>query len=272
MTVMKKSKTGIPGFDKLVQGGFPTGANILLCGTPGSAKSIFSLQYAYNGAMMYGEKSMYVSFEQSKDSIERQAVQFGWNLAAAEKKGLLHVKNVPVKKIDHTTFPKIIEYVKQHKIKRLVIDSLSTLSINAPMYAAINELFLKDLIMPDNIYAPSLSGDYMLKRFIYMLIGELQDLNVTCLLISEIEQGSEAYSRDTVSEFLCDGIVQMTFESMGGKYSRSLLVRKMRHVKNDEDIHPVEIGKKGLVVHGLSDSGGELHAERTGKTKKSREA
>jgi len=36
---------------------------------------------------------------------------------------------------------------------------------------------------------------------------------------------------------------------MGGEFSRSLLVRKMRGTKNDEDIHPLEISSKGLVVH-----------------------
>ncbi|MBN2142425.1 AAA family ATPase [Candidatus Woesearchaeota archaeon] len=253
-TMIKRSKTGIPGFDKLVQGGFPAGSNILLCGTPGSAKTIFSLQYIINGASKFKEPSMYVSFEQNKDSIIRQASQFGWDLKALEATGLLHIVCIPVKKIDHLTFDQILSYVKDFKIKRLVIDSLSTLSINAPIYAAINDLFLRDLIMPDNIYAPTLSGDFLLKRFIYMLIGELQDLEITTMLISEIEQGSEAYSRDSVSEFLCDGIIHMSFESMGGRYSRSLLVRKMRHVQNDEDIHPVEIGSKGLVVHDFDET------------------
>jgi len=38
---------------------------------------------------------------------------------------------------------------------------------------------------------------------------------------------------------------------MGGEFSRSLMVRKMRNTKNNEDIHPLEIGKAGLVVHDL---------------------
>jgi len=252
MMKITKSRTGIPGFDKLVQGGLPAKSTILLSGPAGSAKSIFSLQYIYNGAMEYNEPSMYVSFEQSRESVINQGKQFGWNIVDAEKKGKMHLKCIPVKKIDHTTFTEIINYVKDNKITRLVIDSLSTLSINAPMYSAINEVYLRELITQDNIYAPSMGGDFILKRFIYMLIGELQELPVTTILISESDNGQENYSIDSVSEFLCDGIIQMHFESMGGKYSRSLLVRKMRHVKNDEDIHPVEISKKGIIVHDMS--------------------
>jgi KaiC/GvpD/RAD55 family RecA-like ATPase len=71
-------------------------------------------------------------------------------------------------------------------------------------------------------------------------------------LISESDSSKENYSKDNVSEFLCDGVVMMMFETMGGQYSRSLLVRKMRHVKNNEDLHPVEISKTGIVVHDMA--------------------
>jgi KaiC/GvpD/RAD55 family RecA-like ATPase len=248
---MRKCKTGIPGFDKLVRGGIPRGATILLCGTPGTAKSIFSLQQLYNGALNYKEKGLYVSFEQDKQALISQGKMFGWDIPSLEKEELVHFMCMPVKDINSKTCTEIIDYVKKNKIKRLVIDSLSTLSIVAPVYAAISDLFLKELVTRDNIFSPSLSEDFLLKRFIYHFMDDLQKLPVTTILISEIGSDSKFLSRDTVSEFLSDGIIQMFFESMGGEYSRSLLVRKMRHVNNDEDIHPVEIGKEGLVVHDL---------------------
>jgi KaiC/GvpD/RAD55 family RecA-like ATPase len=246
---MKRSKTGIKGFDRLVQGGLPAESTILLCGTPGTAKSIFSFQYIFNGAQLYKEPSLFVSFEQDKRALLRQAGQFGWKTDSLEKQGLLHFLCVPVKDITHKTFPAIVEYVKKHKIKRLVIDSLSTLSINAPIYSAINELFLKELVTQESFYAPSLDSEFLLKRFIYLLMGELQSLPVTSILISEIGNDSNFLSRDTISEFLSDGVIHITFDPMGDNYSRGLLVRKMRHVKNDEDIHPMEISKKGIIIH-----------------------
>lgn len=248
---IKRVKTGIPGFDKLVNGGFPFGATILLSGTPGTAKSIFSMQYLYNGAVEHKERGLYVSFEQKKEDIFSQAKQFGWNLAELEKNNLLTVKSIPVKHIDHTTVHDMMSFIKENKIERVVVDSLSTLAIIAPIYSAIYDLFLQELVTQREIFSPSLSGDFILKRFIYQFIAELQELPITTILISEIGKESEYMSRDTVSEFLCDGVIQITFETMGGEYSRSLLVRKMRHVKNDEDLHPVEISKKGIVVHDL---------------------
>ncbi|MBI5148916.1 hypothetical protein HZA33_04525, partial [Candidatus Pacearchaeota archaeon] len=59
------------------------------------------------------------------------------------------------------------------------------------------------------------------------------------------------FTRDTLSEFAADGLIIITFEALGGEFSRSLIVRKMRQTKNDEDIHPLEIGKNGIVVHNV---------------------
>jgi len=59
-------KTGIKGFDELVQGGFPEGSSTLITGSPGTGKSIFGLQYIYNGAVKYKERGLYLTFEQRK--------------------------------------------------------------------------------------------------------------------------------------------------------------------------------------------------------------
>jgi len=249
---MKRTKTGIKGFDKLVGGGLPTGANILVSGQPGTAKTIFCLEYIYNGATKYREKGMFVSFEMKKKDIISQAKQFGWDIELAEEKGLIKFITIPVHRINKDTVKNILEAVKKYKIKRLVIDSLSTISINAPIHSAINDLFLRDLLTKDSIFSPPISGDFIMKRFIYSFMDYLTELGTTNLLVSEIGSNQGYMSDDQVSEFLADGILLITFETMGGDYSRSLLVRKMRHTKNDEDIHPLEISNKGIVVHTIS--------------------
>ncbi|HLC65734.1 MAG TPA: ATPase domain-containing protein [Candidatus Nanoarchaeia archaeon] len=76
---MKRIKTGIKGFDELVQGGFPEGSSTLITGSPGTGKSIFGLQYIYNGAIKYKERGLYLTFEQRKTDMMNQAVQFGWD-------------------------------------------------------------------------------------------------------------------------------------------------------------------------------------------------
>ena len=232
----KRVRTGINGFDELIEGGFPVGKCILLSGTPGTGKTIFSLQFMYNGAMLYGEKGLYVSFEEDKNSLKSQAAKFGWDFTKLEQEDKVVMMNIPVREINENTAKEIISYVKNNGISRLVIDSLSALSINIPTTHT-------NVVDITEIY---------IKRFIYGFINELRRMEgVTSLLVSQTTDGQ--LSRDTVSEFICDGIILVSYESMGGDYSRSMIVRKMREVANDDDVHPVEIGGKGVVVHSLKE-------------------
>jgi len=109
-------------------------------------------------------------------------------------------------------------------------------------------------VMGENVtFSPAIIGNYLVQKFLYGFIDQLRDLNeCTTLLIGEADQTGQNISRDTLSEFACDGIVLINFESLGGEFSRSLIVRKMRQTKNNEDVHPLEISKNGLVIHGIA--------------------
>ncbi|MBN1385669.1 hypothetical protein JW968_01700 [Candidatus Woesearchaeota archaeon] len=244
--------TGIQGFDELVQGGFPRGSSILYTGTPGTGKSIFGMQFIYNGALKFKEKGAYVTFEETADEIKEQATMFGWDFDKLEKAGKVKIISIPARQITDTTSTEIINLVKKDGYKRLVIDSLSTLSINAPIYNVMGDVRVKDVVGDNVFFSPPVVGDVLIKKFIYGFIDDLKSMkDVTTICISETPKESEYLSRDTISEFLCDGVIVVSFESLGGAYSRSLLVRKLRRTKNDEDIHPVEISEKGLVVHSI---------------------
>jgi KaiC/GvpD/RAD55 family RecA-like ATPase len=250
-TKTNRVPTGIPGFDELVQGGFPENSSILVCGGPGCGKTIFALEYLLRGSRDFNEKGLYVTFEQTAEALREQALQFGWDISALEKSGKIKLMAVSIDKLTKNTIKEIQALVKKEGIKRLVVDSLSTLVINAPIYTAPSELAVQDAVGENIIFSPPIIGDYIVKRFVYSFIEQLRGLDCTTILISEASEKGEFISRDTLSEFVCDGVVLITFESLGGEFSRSLLVRKMRQTKNDEDIHPLEIGSKGLVVHGI---------------------
>jgi len=251
---ISRVKTGINGFDKLVSGGFPTGSTILITGSTGTGKTIFGMQFIYNGAARFGERGLYVTFEQKEEALENQGKLFGWNMGRLMKKGLLQILYLPVKEIDHETAKRILEKVKKDGIKRLVIDSISTLAINAPVYTFMDASDMIDISKGKQPALPTVTGDFLTKSFIYRFIDYLKNTDhFTTLIISEAPEKGEYLSRDTVSEFICDGVVHITFESMGGEFSRSLMVRKMRQTNNDEDIHPLEISdKEGLVVHTIN--------------------
>lgn len=230
-----KTTTGIKGFDKLVKGGFPKGKIVLLSGTPGTGKTIFALQYLFNGATQFGEKGIYVTFEEKIDDLKKQAMQFGWDFDKLEAERKVKIVHIPSSDLSKNTVSDIIKTAQDSRINRLVIDSLSTLSINTPIVSTN----VTDL------------GEFAIKRFIYSFIDSLRALKSTTTLLISQNISEDFLSSDKISEFLCDGVIHLMYESMGGEYSRSLIVRKMRQTKNDEDVHPVEIGNKGIVVHDI---------------------
>lgn len=230
----KKVKTGIQGFDQLLNGGLPSEKCILLTGSPGTGKTIFALEYIYNGADKFGERGLYVSFEENQNNLKNQAKQFGWDFESSKVKDLIHIMDLPASELTENTINDMVNYIKKNNIQRLVIDSISALVINIPTTHT-------KLVDITQIY---------IKQFIYQFINRLQQIeNVTTILTA---QSSETeLSNDSASEYICDGIIKITYESLGGNYNRSLIIRKMREVKNDEDIHPLEISSKGIVIHNL---------------------
>lgn len=233
---MERIKTGIKGFDTLVGGGFPKGSSILVSGTPGTGKTIFALQFLYNGATLFNEKGLYVTFEEKDEELKNQAMQFGWDLDALQKKGNFRVLSIAPSNISKSTVKEIVSIIKKFNIKRLILDSLSTLSLNTPT----------------TNYANKETSEIMIQRFIYSFIDELKKLNEATSLLISSTPNEKSLSRDSISEFICDGIVYILYESLGGEYSRSLTIRKMRRTKNDDDIHPMEIGSEGLIIHRIN--------------------
>jgi circadian clock protein KaiC len=53
---LPKTLTGIRGFDEITRGGLPTGRPTLVCGGPGSGKTLLALTFLVNGALQFDEQ------------------------------------------------------------------------------------------------------------------------------------------------------------------------------------------------------------------------
>lgn len=138
---LKRSKSYIFGFDELVEGGFPGGSSILVNGSPGAGKTIFSLQYLVNGAINDNEKGIYFTFEEKKEALFLQAKQFGWDLEDLEKKGKLKIISIGINLVDKYSVSDMAEIIHDFDAKRVVVDSITTLSFlvdNTLDYSSFN--------------------------------------------------------------------------------------------------------------------------------------
>lgn len=72
-----KRKTGLPGLDEITGGGLPAAGATLIIGQAGAGKSVFCLQILAK-TITTGTGAIYVSFEESRAQIHRDAASFSW--------------------------------------------------------------------------------------------------------------------------------------------------------------------------------------------------
>ncbi|MEM5882734.1 MAG: ATPase domain-containing protein [Candidatus Aenigmatarchaeota archaeon] len=221
--MVERIKTGIPGLDDLIAGGFPQSSTILLSGVAGAGKTIFCLQFIYNGAYVYNEPGVYISLEEEPERlISYAAEEFNWNF-----KELIEKKMVSFVSAEMYSFEKLRDLIETEVIrlraKRLVIDPSTILGL----------YFEKAL---------------QVRKSILDLTRLVKRLGCTTILVSEIEEGSGKISGLGVEEFVVDGIIILYYIKEAGFYTRGLCVRKMRATDHDSGIHPIQITRNGLVV------------------------
>lgn len=241
---LDRCETGIPGFDGLVEGGFPLGSMVLLTGSPGTGKTIFGLEYIYNGAMK-GESGIYICIEASPQTLKTQAARFGMDFDRLEREGKVVFFYVPAGDRRFTIFKRIAADAEKINAKRIVFDSLATLSILLTGFVSlwdyegnrVNEVPASNLNTNDRMVIAN------------SVIEQLRPIGATTILITYGNDNPETMTYDKASEFLCDGIIELYNLPIGIRYSRSLRVGKMRSTANSQYIHEFQITDNGLVVN-----------------------
>lgn len=213
--------SGIPGLDKLIQGGFLKGSAILIAGGTGTGKTIFCAQYIWEG-LQRGENCLFITLEERPVDIEADVKNFGWDFEKyIEKKQLFLEFRDPFEMTDIVT--PLIEKIKSQKIFRVAIDSSSVLG-----------LYFKD--------------PFEVRKQLYKLIMALKSTEATTLLTAEIPEETHQISRFGVEEYIVDGVIILHYMGLGEGTFNSIQIRKMRRTRHEKDIYPMEFGDKGILI------------------------
>jgi len=248
MAEIERVKFGIQGLDKALNGGFPKGNLVLLSGGAGTGKTTFCLQFLVNGAMLFGEKGLYITTEQSVSELRKAAGNFGWRLEDLEKAGLIRVRYLNILKGD--SFLKTIKAeTEDFNPKRIIIDSLTTLTDSMLVTDLKEDVAFSVVQVAESVNPIPRTDRLVAKTILYHLIDALRSINsATVLLTSELLEGESGLSADQVSEFICDGVVVLHYLGVGNAQFRSFQIRKMRYTSHEMDNLIYEINTSGINI------------------------
>jgi len=246
--MVSKVKTGIDGLDKALNGGIPKGNIVLISGGAGTGKSTLCLQYLINGIEKFKEKGLYISTEQSRPEIAKTAASFGWDIDKLEASNKLKIAYFDIVETDNF-LEKIYELYTSYEPKRVVIDSLTTLTDSLLVSGLDSTKAFSMVQIAESVSPIPRTERIVAKNLLYHLMKKLRLFDSTILLTSELLNGKKGLSADQISEFICDGVLTMHYLGIAGADSRTLQIRKMRYSDHNKSYIPYDISDKGISVH-----------------------
>ena len=225
-------RTYVRGLDEQLQGGIPAGHVVLLAGKPGTMKSSISFNMLYGNAKNDGRGAVYVTLEQSRESLLANMAGLGMDATGLEKKLSVLDLSLIRKKLKQLSNKSWIEVFKMYienldktvDISLLVIDSLPVLEVMGKFEDPRDELF--------------------------RLFEWLRDLGITSLLITEMQQDSDKFCENG-EDFLSDGIIHLDLRREDRNVDLYMSVVKMRKTAHARGYYPLIYDEGGfeLVVH-----------------------
>jgi circadian clock protein KaiC len=211
----------------MLHGGFMETDAVMLAGYAGAGKTTLALQYLVNGALLYNEPGIYLTFEQLPDQIYRDAHSFGWDLKKLEDEGKLRIIcTSPDLILASSSGETLLETpIQEVHPKRIVVDSLSHL-----------QMFIEEK---------------NLRLEIYRFVSYLKSKGLSSLLLWEASQmmGQTTSISEVGMSFLVDSIVLLKPVEIDSSIRRALVILKMRGSNHDKALREYYIDEsKGFVV------------------------
>ncbi|MBI2547264.1 MAG: hypothetical protein HYW23_02350 [Candidatus Aenigmarchaeota archaeon] len=228
MPIVERVETGIPGFDKLIEGGLVKGSTNLVAGNAGTGKTLLCMQYLWNG-LLKGENGVYVTLEQRPEDILADVSRFGWDFSKYIAAGKFKLESLIASDITTVT-TKIVENVKKIGAKRFALDSLTIATMG---------------------WRESPDEAFKLRSKSFDMLNTLKSLGVTSMIISEVERAEkQSLSRFGFEEFVVDSVLLLNYMTVGGA-SRTMQILKMRRTDHGKKIYPFDITQQGIMIKSL---------------------
>ena len=232
---VQKIRTMIEGFDDISHGGLPLGRATLVSGTSGTGKTLFSIQFLYNGILLFDEPGVFVTFEESPFDIIKNAHSFGWDLQKLIDEGKLFILDASpdpegqevIGNFDLSALIERLQYaINKYKAKRVSIDSITAVF---QQYEATS----------------------VVRREIFRLVARLKQIGVTTIITTERVQEYGPIASFGVEEFVADNVAVVRNVLEGERRRRTMEILKLRGTTHMKGEYPFTITNNGINIFPL---------------------
>jgi circadian clock protein KaiC len=225
-----KAPTGIPGLDEITNGGLPAGRCTLVCGGPGSGKTLLGASFLVNGALHYNETGVLMTFEENAQDLIGDVASLGFDLPRLieEKKIVIDYVHIDRSEIEETgeydlegLFVRLEHAIQTVKAKRVVLDTIESLF-------------------------SGLQNETILRAELRRLFRWLKDRSLTVIITGE--KGETTLTRHGLEEYVSDAVIQLDHRVLDQISTRRVRVVKYRGSHHGTNEYPFLIDETGLSV------------------------
>lgn len=220
----ERLRLGTPGLDAMLNGGILGSSVTLLLGTPGTGKTLVSMQFLAEGARQ-GEPGLFVSFHESPSHLRYRAQSFDLIGDESFLDGSVQILYASAAELNaEAVATRICAAIDEHRIRRVVVDSVANLEAT---------------------FDTAQLGDYLVALTMY-----LRSRGVATLLLKEIPElaGAPLTLAGLTVSVTADNILLLRHVELDGRLERIISVVKLRDSDFDASVRPYTIGRHGLVV------------------------
>jgi circadian clock protein KaiC len=229
----ERISTGVERLDAMLDGGYYRGANVLITGSPGTAKTTLCGAFAQS-ACDRGERTLFVSFDSRSDEVTRNLASVGIRLQRFTEAGLLRLMSArAINGSAEIHLMQIKRMAHEFGARCIIVDPISALSKsgNIDTSSGVVERLI-DWTKEEGLTLVCTS----------LLGGAAPQMETTPLAISTIS----------------DTWLHLTYHAQAGERNRGLTIVKSRGTSHSNQIRELLLSDSGVSLADVYTAGGEV--------------
>ena len=219
----RRVSSGIAALNEMLSGGYFRGSNVLITGSPGTAKSTLAGAFAA-AACQRKERTLYFTLEESPSEILRNLASVGIRLEAHVKSRRLRLCAATAREGNADVFlMRLDQLLREHQPRCVIIDPLSTLLKGAEPGGA--------------------------QRFARRLVRLTKGAGITLLCTAMLDSSEDQAATAALGiSTLADTWIHLFYLVQSGERNRALSVIKARGIKHSNQFRELVLTDRGVTL------------------------